>query len=55
MILCFSGELEAMVPGLRIVGNISTGNDSQAEILLRNGLLDLLEGLMDHKRNNTRR
>lgn len=42
MALCFSGELEVLVPGLRVVGNISTGNDSQAEVLLRNGLLDLL-------------
>lgn len=55
MALCFNGELEALVPGLRVVGNISTGNDSQAEVLLRNGLLDLLETLMDHKRNSTRR
>jgi hypothetical protein len=55
MILCFTGEYESLVPALRIVGNISAGNEGQTETLLRNDVLRLLEGLLDHKKKNVRK
>lgn len=43
------------MPCLRIIGNISTGNEGQTEVLLRLDVLRLLEGLLDHEKTMIRR
>jgi importin subunit alpha-6/7 len=53
--LCSSGDIEVQVPCLRVIGNISTGNEGQTEVLLRLDVLKLIEGLLEHEKKSIRR
>ena len=53
--LCYQGEYSVIIPCLRIMGNISNGNEHQTQALLDCGCLALLEALLDHEKKAVRR
>jgi importin subunit alpha-6/7 len=53
--LCYSKENTLVIPALRLVGNISTGSESQTNELLNNHVLALLLRLLDHSKRAVRR
>lgn len=44
-----------LVPALRIVGNISIGNELHTEEILKGGVLDLLKQLYKHEKKSIRK
>jgi len=44
-----------IVPALRTLGNIATGNENQTEAVLKAGCLDYMEKLLSHKKQLIRR
>lgn len=53
--LCHSSEDDTVVPALRVIGNISTGNEAQTDELLNNHVLSLLRRLLHHQKRSIRR
>lgn len=52
---CRSDLLIVVIPAMRIIGNVSAGNEAQTEELLKAGALELLTDLIYHKKKNIRR
>ncbi len=44
-----------MIPALRIIGNIATGDNKQTDTILFNGVLPRLEKLLSNNKNAVRR
>ena len=47
--------MSTIVPGIRVIGNISTGGYSQIEHLIKYGTLDVLKHFLDHIKKAVRR
>lgn len=44
-----------IVPGVRVIGNISTSNDDHTQCIIENGGLPILSSLLSHEAINVRK